>query len=73
MERQNSQAPVGEGLSNRSDLYLPRPEGSSIADWLLIAGYVVLVAWMMFASFNAKEGKLQIANPEYSDSGPTLR
>ena len=25
---------------------------------------------MMFASFNAKEGKLLIANPEYSDFGP---
>jgi hypothetical protein len=25
---------------------------------------------MMFASFNAKAGKLQIANPEYSDFGP---
>jgi DNA-binding beta-propeller fold protein YncE len=54
----------------RSNLFLPRPRGSSIADWLLIAGYVVLVSWMMFASFNAKEGRLQIANPEYSDFGP---
>jgi DNA-binding beta-propeller fold protein YncE len=54
----------------RSDLYLVRPRGSSIADWLLIAGYVVLVSWMMFASFNTKAGKLQIANPEYSDFGP---
>jgi DNA-binding beta-propeller fold protein YncE len=25
---------------------------------------------MMFASFNTKDGKLQIANPEYSDFGP---
>ena len=25
---------------------------------------------MMFASFNTKEGKLRIANPEYSDFGP---
>jgi DNA-binding beta-propeller fold protein YncE len=54
----------------RSDLYVPRPKGSSIADWLLILGYVVLVSWMMFASFNSKGGKLQIANPEYSDFGP---
>ena len=54
----------------RSDLYLPRPKGSGLADWLLIAGYVVLVSWMMFASFNTKGGKLQIANPEYSDFGP---
>ena len=59
-----------EAYPKRSNLYLTRPQGSSIADWLLIAGYVVLVSWMMFASFNAKEGKLQIANPEYSDFGP---
>jgi DNA-binding beta-propeller fold protein YncE len=55
---------------NRSDVYLPRPKGSSIADWLLIGGYIVLVSWMMFASFNTRGGKLQIANPEYSDFGP---
>src|SRR6516225_9574247 len=46
--------------------YLPRPKGSGIADWLLIAGYVVLVSWMMFASFHSSDGKLQISNPEYS-------
>ena len=54
----------------RSNLYLPRARGSTIADWLLIAGYVVLVSWMMFASFSTKVSKLQIANPEYSDFGP---
>src|SRR5205814_7853691 len=59
-----------EAYLKGSNLYLPRPRGSSIADWLLIAGYVVLVSWMMFASFNTKGGKLQIANPEYSDFGP---
>src|SRR5262245_41906663 len=60
----------GETYRKRSNLYLTRPSGSSIADWLLIAGYVVLVTWMMFASFNAKEGRLQIGTPEYSDFGP---
>jgi DNA-binding beta-propeller fold protein YncE len=59
-----------EAYPKRSNLYLTRPDGSSIADWLLIGGYVVLVSWMMFASFNTKAGKLQIANPEYSDFGP---
>src|SRR6266566_648247 len=59
-----------EAHLKRSKLSLPRPRGSSMADWLLIAGYVVLVSWMMFASFNTKAGKLQIANPEYSDFGP---
>src|SRR5262245_7532086 len=60
----------GEAYAKRSNLYLARPRGSSIADWLLIAAYVVLVSWMMFASFNTKAGKLQIAIPEYSDFGP---
>src|SRR6266478_6149221 len=55
---------------SRTDLYLPRPKGSSIADWLLITAYVLLVSWMMFASFTSKGSKLQIANPEYSDFGP---
>src|SRR5437764_12400826 len=55
---------------NRADLYLARPRGSSVADWLFIIGYIALVSWMMFASFNCKDGKLQIANPEYSDFGP---
>src|SRR3954468_23793314 len=35
---------------NRADLYLPRPRGSSVVDWLLITGYIALVSWMMFAS-----------------------
>jgi DNA-binding beta-propeller fold protein YncE len=63
-------AETGADLQHRSDLYVPRSPGSSIADWLLIAGYVVLVSWMMFASFNSGGSKLKIANPEYSDFGP---
>ena len=60
----------GKPYLTRSNQYVPRPRGSSTADWLLIAAYVVLVSWMMFASFNTKTGKLRIANPEYSDFGP---
>ena len=50
--------------------YLQRPKGSSWADWALIAAYVILVSWMMFASFNTTGSKLRISNPEYSDFGP---
>jgi len=57
-------------LRRSTDLYLPRPKGSGIADWLLIAGYVVLVSWMMFASFTSSNGNLRIANAQYSDFGP---
>jgi DNA-binding beta-propeller fold protein YncE len=63
-------ARTGTDLRHRTDLYLPRSPGSSIADWVLIAGYAVLVSWMMFASFNSAGGRLKIANPEYSDFGP---
>ena len=58
------------GNHTAASFYLPRPKGSSWADWALIAGYVVLVSWMMFASFNTTGSKLQISNPEYSDFGP---
>jgi DNA-binding beta-propeller fold protein YncE len=63
-------AETGTDLRQPRDLYLPRAPGSGIADWLLIAGYVLLVSWMMFASFNSSGSKLQIANAQYSDFGP---
>src|SRR6266496_2447899 len=63
-------AQTNSNHSHATNLYLIRPKGSSITDWVLIAGYVVLVSWMMFASFSSKDGKLQISNPEYSDFGP---
>ncbi|HMF80495.1 MAG TPA: NHL repeat-containing protein [Candidatus Acidoferrum sp.] len=63
-------APDAAHLSQTAERYVPRPNGSGIADWLVIAGYVVLVSWMMFASFNSGGGKLKISNPEYSDFGP---
>src|SRR6476620_3509563 len=59
-----------EAFPERSNLYLTRPQGSSIVDWLLIAGYVVLASWMMFASFSSSDGNLRIANAQYSDFGP---
>jgi DNA-binding beta-propeller fold protein YncE len=63
-------APDAAHSSQTAETYVPRPNGSGIADWLLIIGYVVLVSWMMFASFNAIGSKLQISNPQYSDFGP---
>src|SRR6266700_3098711 len=63
-------APDAAHRFQTAETYVPRPNGSGIADWLVIAGYVVLVSWMMFASFNSSGGKLKISNPEYSDFGP---
>ena len=65
--KQKTKAPAQERTGG---LYLPRPRGSSIADWVLITAFVGLVSWMMFASFNTTGSKLQISNPEYSDFGP---
>ena len=61
---------IGTNVSRATTLYFPRAEGSGMGDWLLIVGYVILVSWMMFASFNSGGGKLKISNPEYSDFGP---
>src|SRR6266498_4016501 len=61
---------TGTDLRHGSELCLPQPKGSGIADWLLIAGYIVLVSWMMFASFSSSDGNLRIANAQYSDFGP---
>src|SRR6266516_5042419 len=63
-------APDAAHRFQTAETYVPRPNGSGIADWLVIAGYVVLVSWMMFASFNSSGGKLKISNPEYSGFGP---
>ena len=63
-------APDAAHRSQTAERYVPRPNGSGIADWLLITGYVVLLSWMMFASFSSKGDKLQIATSEYSDFGP---
>jgi DNA-binding beta-propeller fold protein YncE len=66
--RKNKSKAPAQGRT--ASCYLPRDKGSDWADWALIAGYVVLVSWMMFASFNTTGSKLQISNPEYSDFGP---
>src|SRR6267378_6471948 len=63
-------APDAAHRFQTAETYVPRANGSGIADWLLIAAYVVLVSWMMFASFNSSGDKLKISNPEYSDFGP---
>ena len=63
-------APDTAHSSQTAETYVPRPNGSGIADWLLIIGYVVLVSWMMFASFSSSDGSLRIANAQYSDFGP---
>ena len=69
-KRKISKAKREETRNYTAATYLPRPKGSSWADWAFIVGYVILVSWMMFASFNTTGSKLQISNPEFSDFGP---
>ncbi len=69
-KRRLLRARFGSGRIDSAELYIPPTKGSPSADWLFIAGYVALVSWMMFASFNSSGGKLKIAGPEYSDFGP---
>ncbi|HYX51697.1 MAG TPA: hypothetical protein VE843_18255, partial [Ktedonobacteraceae bacterium] len=52
-KRSTKPAESSKDLRESADLYLPRAPGSATADWLVIVGYVVLVSWMMFASFNS--------------------
>jgi DNA-binding beta-propeller fold protein YncE len=68
--RLRKSAQTKDDRSYSTNVYLTRPNGSGIADWVLIAAYIALVSWMMFASFSVKAGKLHISNPEYSDFGP---
>ena len=49
---------------------VPRAEGSNGVDWLFIAAFFALTCWMMFATLNSSDGKILIANNEYSDFGP---
>lgn len=48
----------------------PRPPGSERWDWITLGAYLVLACWMMFATFNIKDGLLRIGNNEWSDFGP---
>ena len=51
-------------------LYLPRPAGSDRLDWVFIGAYFILACWLMFATLNSGEGKLQISGLVASDFGP---
>ena len=48
----------------------PQPPGSEKWDWITLGAYLVLACWMMFATFNIKDGLLRIGNNEWSDFGP---
>jgi len=39
-------------------------------DWVALAIYLVIASWLMFASLGYRDGKLQVANNEWSDFGP---
>jgi DNA-binding beta-propeller fold protein YncE len=48
----------------------PPPPGSERWDWITLGAYLALACWMMFGTFNIKDGLLRIGNNEWSDFGP---
>ncbi|HVF71892.1 MAG TPA: 6-bladed beta-propeller [Chthoniobacterales bacterium] len=48
----------------------PRAPGTPLWDWVFLAAYIVLVSWLMFATYDYKNGTLLIGNNEWSDFGP---
>jgi hypothetical protein len=55
-----------------SNALLVRPEGASKWDWLVIVACLVMVSWLMFATFDEENGKLLIGHKVWSDFGPNL-
>lgn len=41
-------------------------------DWILIGFFLLFVGWQMFSTFNVSDGKVQIANHQWSDFGSTV-
>src|ERR1700752_3423042 len=48
----------------------PRVAGSEARTWIILALYVVLVTWMMFAALDVQGSLLQIGITQWSDYGP---
>ena len=53
--------------------YVPietRGSRSAASDWITLGLYGVLVCWMMFATLNFKDGRVEIGLNQWSDYGP---
>ena len=51
-------------------LIQPRVSGSETWDWIALGIYFALVCWMMFATLNFKDGRIEIGVTQWSDYGP---
>jgi DNA-binding beta-propeller fold protein YncE len=58
------------GRQARAVFIEPRTPGSPIWDWAILVVYLVAACWLMFATLGYQDGKLRIANNEWSDFGP---
>jgi DNA-binding beta-propeller fold protein YncE len=47
-----------------------RVSGSETWDWVTLAIFFALACWMMFATLNYKEGRIEIGVTQWSDYGP---
>jgi sugar lactone lactonase YvrE len=48
----------------------PRVSGSNRWEWITLAIYFALACWMMFATLNFKDDRIQIGITQWSDYGP---
>ena len=51
-------------------LIQPRSSKSETWDWIALGLYCALACWMMFATLNLKEGRIEIGVTQWSDYGP---
>jgi DNA-binding beta-propeller fold protein YncE len=59
-----------DSASTPAGSYLPRPAGSDRLDWIFVGAYFIFACWLMFASLNSTNGKLEISGRIASDFGP---
>src|SRR5262245_46331243 len=69
MEPTVSNGPVAKIAESQMSNELPALviDRSSRLDWTLIAVYFVMACWLMFATLNSSDGRLQIAHNQFSD------
>ena len=51
-------------------LIQPRASGSEMWTWITLGIYCALACWMMFATLNFKDGRIEIGITQWSDYGP---
>jgi DNA-binding beta-propeller fold protein YncE len=61
--------PISDSVRSNTNLEVP---STNKWDWILIGIFFLVACWMMFGTFNYSDGKIQIANHQWSDFGSTV-